>query len=468
MKGLFPQFDPGAKVDFKTIWEEAQFVFDTNVLLNLYRYRASTRDQLVEVLEELSDRIWIPHHVALEFQRNRLKVIADQNARFSDVRVAIDRARENLQADLGKLQLERRHSLIDPAPVINGFATVAKEFLATLDTVQQGQQKLTDPDPLKEKVETLFDGRVGPAPPDQKALNEIYRQAEARYAKKIPPGYMDSTKDKDDLDEHYHGGITYKRKFGDFVVWHQVLEFAKSSRIKTLIFVTDDSKEDWWWVIKSDGPKTLGPRPELIEEALRMGEVSSFHMYKPENFLFFSKKFLKADVSTETIEEVRDVSKVRADSNDRLVNFIKESSLAEEAVLRWLERRFPVVESKRTGFPDFVATVQGKRFGFEVKLLRNVVALLNRIRDVAYRAHYEISEGRLDLLTIVWVIDPSQDVDELVERMRPGLKDMPMRVRSLVGTLANKGEADSDFVPLREFALNELSSQAEQISRNAS
>ncbi len=48
------------------IAEQALFVFDTNVLLNLYRYQSGTRDELLNVLAQLSDRIWIPHHVALE------------------------------------------------------------------------------------------------------------------------------------------------------------------------------------------------------------------------------------------------------------------------------------------------------------------------------------------------------------------------------------------------------------------
>jgi len=96
MKGLFPQYDDLAEKNFGIAWKQAIFVFDTNVLLNLYRYQTGTRDELLTVLGQLSGRVWIPHHVALEFQRNRLKVIAEQSKRFSEVRRTIEKSRGEL------------------------------------------------------------------------------------------------------------------------------------------------------------------------------------------------------------------------------------------------------------------------------------------------------------------------------------------------------------------------------------
>ena len=320
MKKLFPQFDPGAKTDYKLVWEKSIFVFDTNVLLNLYRYQVGTRDQLLDVLDKLSDRIWIPHHVGLEFQRNRMKVLADQSKRFSEVRTAVDAARRTLRSDLEKLQLDRRHSLINPTPLTDGFDRLTENFLEDLARIQKAQQKLTDSDPLKDKIETLFEGRIGEEPQTQEYMENLYKEAEIRFENKIPPGYMDKDKDIIGFDSYIHNGILYKRKFGDYLIWKQILEYTKKKKIKKLVFVTDDSKEDWWWRIESDGLKTLGPGPELVEEARRLGKVDSFHMYKPEGFLTYSKDFLEADVSSETLEEVRDVSNVRSihDENYRL------------------------------------------------------------------------------------------------------------------------------------------------------
>ncbi len=78
MKNSYKGFRQLSEADFKSLWKTAVFVFDANVLLNLYRYQSPTRDDLLKVLEKLGDRIWIPYHVGLEFERNRLIVIADQ------------------------------------------------------------------------------------------------------------------------------------------------------------------------------------------------------------------------------------------------------------------------------------------------------------------------------------------------------------------------------------------------------
>ena len=369
MKGQFPQFDPGAKVDYKAIWETSLFVFDTNVLLNLYRYQTSTRDQLLDILSKLSDRIWIPHHVALEFQRNRFTVLADQNKRFSEVQGVVNKAKEGLRNDLDKLQLERRHSLIDPAPLVEGFDSLANEFLKSLEKIQKGQQKLTDPDPLKDKIETLFSDRVGPEASGQAEIDTIYGDAEKRYQLEIPPGYLDANKDKHGPAEYVHGGVNYKRKYGDFLIWHQLLSYAKEKEIKSVAFVTDDAKDDWWWKVKSDGPKTLGPRPELRDEASRVGGITHFNMYKPEGFLRYSKEFLQSNISNEAIQEVRDVSRVRTENARRHRDIMNRAGGAEKAVYAWLIKKYDQVEQNQRGYPDFAVKRNGENVGFEVKLV---------------------------------------------------------------------------------------------------
>lgn len=68
MKGMFPQYEERTVEEFKSAWKDGLFVFDTNVLLNFYRYQTATRKELIDILHQLPNRIWIPHHVGLEFQ----------------------------------------------------------------------------------------------------------------------------------------------------------------------------------------------------------------------------------------------------------------------------------------------------------------------------------------------------------------------------------------------------------------
>ena len=57
MKDLFPQYTNFLNVDYGIVWKHALFVFDTNVLLNLYRYQSKTRDELLNVLEQRRSRL---------------------------------------------------------------------------------------------------------------------------------------------------------------------------------------------------------------------------------------------------------------------------------------------------------------------------------------------------------------------------------------------------------------------------
>lgn len=373
MKGLFPQYDYTASADQAETWKTALFVFDTNVLLNLYRYHERTREELLETLDKLAERIWIPHHVALEFQRNRLTVIAAQGRRFSDIRKVVEKAKADLANSINNLQLTKRHALINPEPLIAGFDNLTLNFLAELEKLQDSQQTLTAPDPVKIKVEEIFDGKVGAAFATQADVDKKSKEADARYKSKIPPGYKDSEKDKDGPDDFYHNGITYKKKFGDYFVWSQLLEHAANTQQKNLIFITDDAKEDWWQQIDFDGPKTIGPRAELIDEASRIGGLEKFLMYKPEGFLKYANEFLAAEVSEETLREVRDVSSDNKKRQSILGNPKHPNSAIYSAVASWILSKYGMIDDLSGSFPDFIASDNGESHAYAVCILNSAV-----------------------------------------------------------------------------------------------
>ena len=119
MKDKFAGFHKPDDEDIKQMWAECLFVLDTNVLLNLYKYREVTRDALVEVLETLSPRVWITYHVALEFQRSRTTVLAQQHKKFAEVRAETENLTNSLKNKFGQLQIDKLHSLIDPSDFLN-------------------------------------------------------------------------------------------------------------------------------------------------------------------------------------------------------------------------------------------------------------------------------------------------------------------------------------------------------------
>jgi hypothetical protein len=72
MRETFPGYYTPSDAEFKRLWTKSLFVLDANVLLNLYRYSSETRKKLIEILQRLDTRLWVPHQAALEYQRNRL------------------------------------------------------------------------------------------------------------------------------------------------------------------------------------------------------------------------------------------------------------------------------------------------------------------------------------------------------------------------------------------------------------
>src|SRR5689334_480045 len=113
MKEWFPGYYNLSGEEFKELWKVGRFVFDASVLLNLYRFPTKAREDLLKVMTKLKGRLWIPFHVALEFQRNRHMVISEQQKRFSQFRKILEGAKQKIETDLQPLQLRKRHSSID-------------------------------------------------------------------------------------------------------------------------------------------------------------------------------------------------------------------------------------------------------------------------------------------------------------------------------------------------------------------
>ena len=453
MKGLFPQYDYSTPADYEETWKTALFVFDTNVLLNLYRYQERTREELFETFNKLADRVWIPHHVALEFQRNRLTVIAAQGKRFSEIRKVIDKTKLELTNGIKHLQLTKRHTLIDPEPLTTGFDKLTADFLSELDKLQENQQALNAQDPVKDRVEQIFDGRVGIASSSQEDVDKKNKIAEARYKAKIPPGYMDDGKDKDEPDDFYHHGIMYKRKYGDYFVWRQILEYAESSQQKKIIFITDDAKEDWWKIIDLDGPKTLGPRAELIDEATNVGRLDTFLMYKPESFLKFANEFLAAKISNETLKEVHEVSKDNKKFAFYNLNHKIEATLIDTTVLNWVRSKHQNA-TINSGYPDILATDESAIIGYEVELFKsqNISKLLSAID----KAIPSIEMYNLTALNIVLIVDNYYDADKTLQILKKfPSTSTPDNLNIIFGQITSSDEGSS-FEQLHEIRYKDI------------
>ena len=457
MKNLFCGYYRPDENKFREYWQSATFVLDANILLNMYRYPEEARKQLLSVLQNIETRIWVPHQAALEFQRNRVSVIAEQKKRFSDVRKVLESSRTGMRSELENLQLKKRHSSIQPDELITVLDEQISSFLSKLEELEASQLSVADHDPIRENLDQLLKGKVG-EPFSQDEISKIYQEGEARFKHEKPPGYKDQKKETENKSDIFsYAGVTYQRKYGDLVLWKQIIGKAKKDSIHSLIFLTDDEKEDWWWITESQGKKKIGPRPELVDEISREAKTNFFYMYNSEQFLKYSKDYLNTQVTDESISQVREVTREsRVPTIQNPNEFRRVSSIAMRAVFRWLSKKFPkqmIRENER--FPDYVVSDpdSGRNLGFEVKITRDPRNLQMILRDQQYRGYHEVKEGYLDEITFVFVMQDQEALDKAIQIFERRMNQLPSGVKLLLGIANTESEDEfaSDLYSVVEF-----------------
>ncbi len=263
--------------ELQRLWQEAVFVFDTNVLLDVFRYSDQTADEIVSVLAKAKDRTWIPYQVAIEYHRHLDAVIRAEAKAYADCIANVEKVIKQLTAP-------RSH------PFIKGTSTKAlDEALKELTEKREEVEQLITHHPRKEQIADHLAGRLGPklSPED---LAAIYADGKVRYEREAPPGYKDRSKSTDEL------------RYGDLVVWKSLLGYAKTQNVD-VIFVTSDSKDDWFDTVLG---RKSGPRKELVSE-FYVETKKRFHAYQMLQFIEHARRFFDASITSDALQEIRDL-----------------------------------------------------------------------------------------------------------------------------------------------------------------
>lgn len=296
MRKLFAGYYRPTDDQFTGLWGGCLFCFDANVLLNIYRYTPHTRDAFLAILRGVRDRLWLPHQAAAEYHDNRLEVISHQHRAYEAVRDQIDK---DILGSLTALEnAYARHPLIDIRAVTGPIREAAANAQEVLEKGHATHPDYLTDDPLRDALADIFDGRVGDPYPEDR-LKKLFKEADERFERKQPPGYMDAKKEG-------------SRKYGDVVLWTQIIDHAEQNK-NPVIFVTDDRKDDWW---QRHGGRTLGPRPQLVQEFTARAGVP-FYMYASDQFIDHAQRFLKLADQQEAVEETRKI-KERDEAVQRL------------------------------------------------------------------------------------------------------------------------------------------------------
>jgi len=278
MKELFQEYHPVDNDLVVKLWGNAIFVFDSNVLLNLYRYSDITSNKFIDTITEFKDRIWIPFQVGLEFNRNRLIVISKEKKNYSDFETKINGLIEDIE--------DRNRNPFFSKKLTNKITEIRKGLGSEIEKKMKRYEGLFKDDDILDKINNTFESNIGKNYSYEDELS-LRKEGEKRYNDDIPPGYCDKKKPEN-------------RRYGDLLIWKQIIDKSKASKVD-VILVLDDRKQDWWY--EHEG-KTISARPELLKE-FRTETHQNIHFYKPFQFLEYSNKYLEKKINEDVIQEVK-------------------------------------------------------------------------------------------------------------------------------------------------------------------
>lgn len=277
--------------DYEELWDNCTFIFDTSVLLNLYRFNDETKEIFLDVIEKIGERKWIPYQVGYEYHNNRINVIKEINDKAEELKAGVEKDIANIENKLKTLfertkdvKRDRNNTLEkleDAKKVIN------RSISNSCKKAKEKFDKLNSNDDIKDKITELFYKKIGKQYSEED-LKKLYETAAERFEKKVPPGYKDIGKDGN-------------AKYSDYIIWKEILDYAKEHD-KCVVFVTADEKEDWWLI--NNGKKCCSPQ---LKKEFYDNVNKEFHMYTPERFLEEAKKYFKLRYSEDVIEEVKQV-----------------------------------------------------------------------------------------------------------------------------------------------------------------
>ncbi|MBK5211600.1 MAG: DUF4935 domain-containing protein [Coriobacteriia bacterium] len=278
MKDALPEFYDYPQQLIDDLWDNALVVFDTNVLLDLYVTATDMTKMWYKLFEALKkdDRLWMPYQVALEYQKNRGRIINNREASLSNIENTIKKAYKSIRM------------AADKAPFLDmNLDSCSAEYTSLLDGIKEKERYWKKPgkkityenDRIRDALDAIFSAELIGEKYSKAQLSEIYDEGADRYPRFIPPGFEDSSKKISPNNCDFDSPSLY----GDFVIWKELLRYGRENN-RSIIFVSNDRKDDWVWA-----------------ESGKKESLQSTHPYLRMEFHTETKQHLFACSSTECL-----------------------------------------------------------------------------------------------------------------------------------------------------------------------
>ncbi|MCZ8533369.1 PIN-like domain-containing protein [Psychrobacillus psychrodurans] len=244
-------------------------VVDSCVLLDYYRYSSETAKAILSNLEYLTEKLWFPNQVYIEFKRNYELILGPNHNKYKNISNNISSNVKDFENKTNKLiKAYDKYNF----PKVNELGDKIKQHLLNIekDAKQYKEEIKSEMDLMSqllrsnkmlEYIDSLKDNNQVGSPLSPKRILTIVNEGEKRFILNLPPGYKDMNK-----SEVVKENIKVEdplAPYGDLIVWKSLIEKAKQDNVN-IIFTTSDSKPDWWELDSSKN--ILAPREELLAE----------------------------------------------------------------------------------------------------------------------------------------------------------------------------------------------------------
>ena len=188
MRATYGEYYSPSSHELREFMETAIVVPDANVLLGLYELSSAEREQLLDLLEGVSDQLWLAYQAGLEYQRNRMGVIRKQSSSYERARALHGAStEETLREYLDNLSLpEDVHNEI--RPLLAGLVARIADAVAPYDEAVSdiAARHVVSPsdalsaDPVRARLDAIFKGRVEWSQIPRSRRRESWKESAAR------------------------------------------------------------------------------------------------------------------------------------------------------------------------------------------------------------------------------------------------------------------------------------------------
>lgn len=218
-------------------------IFDTNSLLDLYQ-KEGIYYFLIPHFKNIENNIIIPNQVYEEYTYNLKHLKLYESNKYENAINLI----KNIHIKLNKNnQLKNQiNKIVGNDILINDLIlkikNVCEEAESKIKELKTKKEDNEDTLLKKDLLENLINRRIQNQNIKKITITEfieIFKKAEERIRYNIPPGITDAKKATDNSFEGF------KNKFGDFIIWKEILEYAKNNPDKDIYLIQNEKKVDW-------------------------------------------------------------------------------------------------------------------------------------------------------------------------------------------------------------------------------